>query len=48
MAPEVLQELDLAQCPLGQDLLAEDIGDFLDGNALVCLVVDGGASERPG
>ncbi len=28
---EVLQQLDLAQRTLGQDLLAEDIGDLLDG-----------------
>jgi len=46
MAPEVLQQLDLAQGALGQDLLAEDIGDLLDGDALVGLVVYGGAVER--
>lgn len=40
VAPEMLQELDLAQSALGQNLLAEDIGDFLDGNTLVGLVVD--------
>lgn len=40
MAPEVLQELDLAQGALGQDLLAEDIGDLLDGYAFIGLVVD--------
>lgn len=39
MSPEVLQELDLAQSTLGQDLLAEDIGDLLDRDTLVCLVV---------
>ena len=43
MAAEVLQELDLAQGALGQDLLAEHIGDLLDGDALVRLVVHGGA-----
>jgi hypothetical protein len=43
VSPEVLEQLDLAQGALGQDLLAEDIGDLLDGNALVRLVVDGGA-----
>lgn len=43
MASEVLQQLDLAQCALGEDLLAEDIGDLLDGDALVGLVVHGGA-----
>ena len=36
---EVLQELDFAQCPLGQDLLAEHIGDLLDGHALARLAV---------
>lgn len=41
----MLQELDLAQGALGKDLLAEDIGDFLDGNTLVGLVVHGGASD---
>lgn len=41
MASEVLEELDLTQGALGQDLLAEDIGDLLDGDALVALVVDG-------
>ena len=35
----MLQELDLAQGALGQDLLAEDIGDLLDGDALVGLVI---------
>lgn len=40
MPPEVLEELDLSQGPLGQDLLAEDIGDLLDSHALVGLVVD--------
>jgi hypothetical protein len=43
VAPEVLQELDLAQGALGQDLLAEDIGDLLDGNTLVGLVIHGRA-----
>lgn len=42
VSSEVLQELYLAQSPLGQDLLAENIGDLLDGDALVGLVVDGG------
>lgn len=40
VAAKVLQQLDLAQGALGEDLLAEDIGDFLDGDALVRLVVD--------
>lgn len=43
MAAEVLQKLDLAQGALGQDLFAEDIGDLLDGNAFVCLIVHGSA-----
>lgn len=37
----MLQQLDFAQGALGQNLLAKDIGDFLDGNSLVGLVVDG-------
>lgn len=45
MASEVLEELDLTQGALGQDLLAEDIGDLLDGDALVALVVDSGAVQ---
>ena len=32
LASKVLQQLDLAQGALGQDLLAEDIGDLLDCN----------------
>lgn len=39
----MLQQLDLAQGALGQDLLAEDIGDLLDGDALSCRVVGRGA-----
>lgn len=39
MSPEVLQKLDLAQCSLGEDLLAEYIGNLLDGYTLVGLVV---------
>lgn len=38
---EMLQQLDLAQGSLGQDLLAEDIGDLLDCDALARLVVRG-------
>lgn len=48
MPPEVLQELDLAQGALGQDLLAEYIGDLLDSNTLVGLVVDSGARSSEG
>ena len=39
----MLEKLDLAQGALGQDLLAEDIGNLLDGDTLLGLVVDGGA-----
>lgn len=42
----MLQQLDLAQSALGEDLLAEDIGDLLDGHALVRLVVNRGAVVR--
>jgi hypothetical protein len=38
---EVLQQLDLAQGALGEDLLTEDIGDLLDGDAFAGLVVGG-------
>lgn len=57
MSSEVLEELDLAEGPLGQNLLAEDIGDFLYGNALAGLCVGSGTvgvarsaagAERPG
>jgi hypothetical protein len=43
VTPKVLQQFDFAQGTLSEDLLAEDIGDFLDGNALVGLVVNGSA-----
>lgn len=46
MSTEVLQELYLAQGPLGQNLLAEDIGDLLDSNTLVGLVVRGGTAKE--
>jgi hypothetical protein len=39
MSTEVLQQLDLSQGTLGQDLLAEDIGDLLDRDALSCGVI---------
>lgn len=45
VSPEMLEELDLAQSALGKDLLAEDIGDLLDGDAFVGLAVRGGAVE---
>jgi hypothetical protein len=34
-----LEQLDFAQGTLGKDLLAEDVGDLLDGHALARLVV---------
>ena len=46
MAAEVLEKLDLAQSALGQNLLAKNIGDLLDGDALVGLVVNGGTGRR--
>jgi hypothetical protein len=36
---EVLQQLDLTQRTLRKDLLAEDIGDLLDGHTFASLVV---------
>jgi hypothetical protein len=46
VAAEVLEQLDLAESSLGENLLAEDIGDLLDGDTLVGLVVHGGADEE--
>jgi hypothetical protein len=40
MAAEVLQQLDLAQSALGENLLAENIGNLFDGDTLVCLSID--------
>ena len=45
VAAEVLQQLDLAKGSLGQNLLAKNIGDLLDGDALVGLVVHGGTID---
>jgi hypothetical protein len=39
----MLKQFDLSQCPLGENLLAEDICNLLDGNALSRLVVCCGA-----
>ena len=36
---EVLEQLDFTQGALGKNLLAEDIGDLFDGDALARLVV---------
>lgn len=46
MAAEVLEQLDFAQCALGKNLLAEDIGDFLNGDSFIALVVDSSAARR--
>jgi hypothetical protein len=46
LASEVLQQLDLAEGALSQDLLAEDVGDLLDGDTLARLVVCG-RTARP-
>ena len=46
VAAEVLQQLDLAQGTLREDLLAEDIGDLLDGHTFAGLVVGGSAVRR--
>lgn len=46
MTAEVLQELDLPQSALGQNLLAEDIGDLLDSDSLSSLIVRGGTRNQ--
>ena len=46
VAPEVLEELDFSQGALGQDLLTEDIGHLLDGDAIAGLNVLGGTVEE--
>lgn len=46
MATEVLQQLNLSQGSLGENLLAEYIGDLLNGNSLVRLVVYGGTRKK--
>jgi hypothetical protein len=45
VSSEVLQKLDLSQGTLGQNLLAEDIGDLLDRNALIGLAIGRGTVE---
>jgi hypothetical protein len=35
----MLQELDFSQCPLRQDLFAEDVRDFLDSDTFPSLTV---------
>ena len=46
MSSEVLQKLDLSQRTLGQNLLAEDIGDLLDRNAFTGLAIGRGTVEK--
>ena len=48
VAPEVLQELDLPEGTFGENLLAEDIGHLLDGNAVSGRVVGGRAAIQNG
>ena len=48
MSSEMLQQLYLPQRPLGQNLLAEDIGDFLYRDTLARLVVRGCAYDPVG
>lgn len=42
MAPEMLEQLNLSQSTLSEDLLAENVGDLLDGDALASLAVGRG------
>lgn len=46
MAAEVLEQLNFSQSTLCENLLAENIGDFLDGDALACLSVGRSANEK--
>ena len=46
VAAEVLQQLNFTQRALGENLFAKDIGHLFDGDALVCLVVDGSTTGR--
>lgn len=46
MATEMLEQFDLTQCPLGENLLAEHIGDFLDGYTLTSLNVGRGTAKE--
>lgn len=45
MSSEVLQQLDLTESSLGENLLAKDIGNLLDGDTFIGLVVHGGAID---
>ena len=46
VASEVLKQLDFSQGTLGQDFLAENIGDLLDGDPLTILAIGGCAVHR--
>lgn len=39
MTTEVLQQLDFSQGSLGKNLLAEDIGNLLDGYSFASLII---------
>lgn len=45
MPAEVCKQLQLTQRTLGEDLLAEDVGELLDGHAFSRLVVGRGADN---
>jgi hypothetical protein len=42
---EMLEELELSVCTLGQNWSAERLHDLLDGNILVGELIAGGAAE---
>jgi hypothetical protein len=46
MSSEVLQKLDLPQRTLGQNLLAEDVGDLLDRNTFTGLAIGRGTAGK--
>jgi hypothetical protein len=46
VAAEVLKKLNLSQCPLGQNFLAEDIGNLLDGDALASMNIRGSTTVK--
>lgn len=48
VSSKMLQQLDLAQCALSKNLLAEDIGNLLDGYTLTGLVVGSGTDDAVG
>lgn len=45
MTAEVLEEFDLSEGALGQDFLAEHIGDLFDGDAIACLHIGRGTDH---